>query len=43
MFEILCEDLSFIPVHMTSMVDNFDDQVEMLNALFMAILDDHAP
>ena len=33
-----CEDLAFVPFHMISMFDDFDDQVETFNALFTDIL-----
>ena len=38
-----CEDLAFVPFHVISMFDDFDDQVDTFNALFTDILDDHAP
>lgn len=37
------EDLAFVPFHMISMFDDFDDQVDTFNALFTNVLDDHAP
>ena len=37
------EDLKFVPFHMISMFDDFDDQVDTFNALFIDVVNDRAP
>ena len=36
------ENIIFVPFHMISMFDDFDDQVDTFNALLIDVLNDHA-
>ena len=41
--EQFVEDLTFVPFHVISVFDDFDDQVDTFNTLFSEILNEHAP
>ena len=41
--EQFVENLTFVPFHVISVFDDFDDQVDTFNTLFSEILNEHAP